>query len=85
MGGCRIVWRGGGWLVAREAASIQDRGQWRYRNAQGVLELPADFADYMRGRHRQAIRTNVGHARRSGLTVFSCAIDDWARIRKAVG
>lgn len=28
VGGCRIVWRGGGWLVAREAASIQDRGQW---------------------------------------------------------
>lgn len=29
VGGCRIVWRGNQWLVAREAASIQDRADWR--------------------------------------------------------
>lgn len=29
VGGCRIVWRGNQWLVAREAASIQDRPDWR--------------------------------------------------------
>lgn len=29
VGGCRIVWRGSQWLVAREAASIQDHVDWR--------------------------------------------------------
>jgi len=41
------------------------------------LPCPRDFADYMRGRHRQALRTNVGHARRGGLVVHSYAVDNW--------
>jgi hypothetical protein len=61
-----------------EHFSIRERGRRRYRDAQGVLPLPADFAEYMRGRRRQAVRTNVGHARRTGLTVVSVAIDNWA-------
>lgn len=60
-----------------EHFAIRERGDWRFRHAQGVLELPADFADYMRGRSRQAVRTNVAHARRSGLTTMSCVIDNW--------
>ncbi|MBS1883560.1 MAG: hypothetical protein JSS97_11465 [Actinobacteria bacterium] len=64
-------------MIAQHLA-IRDEGRFRYRTAQGVLALPTDFADYIRGRHRQALRTNVGHARRAGLTVVSVAIDDWA-------
>ena len=66
-----------GKMIAEHFA-IRAEGRFRYRRAQGVLALPADFADYMRGRHRQAVRTNVGHARRAGITVISCAIDNWA-------
>jgi hypothetical protein len=58
--------------------TIRSDGRLRYRDAQGVLRLPADFSEYLRGRHRQAVRTNVGHARRAGLRVESRQIDDWA-------
>lgn len=60
-----------------EHFTIRAGSRYRYRSAQGVLTLPADFATYMRGRHRQALRTNVGHARRAGLTVTSYAVDNW--------
>jgi hypothetical protein len=49
-----------------------------YRDAQGVLRLPADFSEYLRGRHRQAVRTNVGHARRAGLRAEVEFVPDWA-------
>ena len=39
----------------------------RFRLAQGVLHVPADFATYMRGRRRQALRTNVARARARGI------------------
>jgi hypothetical protein len=61
-----------------EHFAIRDEGRRRYRRAQGVIELPDDFSEYMRGRHRQAVRTNVGHARKAGLTVISYAVDNWA-------
>jgi hypothetical protein len=35
----------------------------RFRLAQGVLHLPEDYASYLRGRRRQALRTNVARAR----------------------
>lgn len=65
-----------GRMIAEHFA-IREGTRFRYRDAQGALALPADFATYMRGRHRQALRTNLGHARRAGLTVVSCAIDNW--------
>jgi hypothetical protein len=40
----------------------------RFRLAQGVLHLPADFATYLRGRRRQAVRTNVSRARSRGIS-----------------
>lgn len=40
--------------------------------------LPAEPSQYMRGRHRQAVRTNVSHARNAALVVESCTIEDWA-------
>ncbi len=66
-----------GRMIAEHFA-IRDDDGYSYRHAQGVLDLPADFADYLRGRHRQAVRTNIGHARRAGLTLFATAIDGWA-------
>jgi hypothetical protein len=65
-----------GRMIAEHFA-IRERGDWRFRHAQGVLELPVDFSDYMRGRSRQAVRTNVAHARRRGMTTMSCVIDNW--------
>jgi hypothetical protein len=60
-----------------EHLAIRHGRHWRFRRAQAVLELPADFSDYMRGRHRQAVRTNVKRARQAGFTVGSFPIADW--------
>ncbi len=57
--------------------SIRRDGDWMFRSAQGVLPLPDEPAEYLQGRRRQAVRTNVGHARRAGMTVTSQAIDSW--------
>jgi hypothetical protein len=65
-----------GRMIAEHFA-IRDGDAFLYRAAQGVLALPGDFAAYMRGRHRQAVRTNVGRARRAGLTAFGTAVDCW--------
>jgi hypothetical protein len=73
----RLTSAPGGRMIA-EHFGIRHEGRWRYRGAQGVLQLPDDFGQYMRGRSRQAVRTNVGHARRAGLTPISMAIDGWA-------
>lgn len=58
--------------------AIRWDGRLRYRDAQGILRLPADFSEYLRGRHRQAVRTNVGHARRAGLRAEVEFVPDWA-------
>jgi len=60
-----------------EHLAIRERGRWKYRRAQGVLLIPAEFSEYLRGRHRQAVRTNVAHARSAGLTVKSFTVDNW--------
>jgi hypothetical protein len=59
------------------AIRVQGGERYRYRGPQGVLTLPGDFAQYLRGRHRQAVRTNVGHARRAGLTVARRELPAW--------
>ncbi|HWB70137.1 MAG TPA: hypothetical protein VG518_09195 [Solirubrobacterales bacterium] len=61
-----------------EHFAIRAGRHWRFRRAQGVLMLPADPSHYLRGRNRQAVRTNVSHARGADLTVSSYMIDDWA-------
>lgn len=60
-----------------EHLAIRELGRFRYRGVQGVLPLPTHFAGYLRGRHRQAVRTNVGHARRAGLTVTRTTVEGW--------
>jgi hypothetical protein len=63
-------------MIAEHLAIRQGR-RLRFRAAQAVLTLPSEFSEYIRGRRRQAVRTNVGHARRAGMTVISYAVDNW--------
>jgi hypothetical protein len=60
-----------------EHFAIRAEGRWRFRRAQGVLPLPAEFSQYLRGRHRQAVRTNVSHARNADLTVETYIVENW--------
>ncbi|MGH2939157.1 MAG: hypothetical protein ACRDPE_13670 [Solirubrobacterales bacterium] len=60
-----------------EHLAIREAGRLRYRSAQAVLSLPEEFAEYLRGRRRQAVRTNIGHARRAGLTVTHTELAGW--------
>jgi len=49
----------------------------RTRFCRGVLLLPQDHADYLRGRRRQALRTNL---RRAGAAGIRCeVVSDWRR------
>ena len=65
-----------GALIAEHFA-IRERGRYRYRGAQGVLSLPTEFSDYMRGRSRQAVRTNVARARNAELRIETLIVEDW--------
>lgn len=49
----------------------------RFRLAQGVLRLPPDFASYLRGRRRQAVRTNVRRARERGVVCRHVTLPAW--------
>ena len=61
------------------------------RLAQSVIDVPPKVETYLSGRPRQALRTNLGHARRLGLTVerapadadFHATIDQVLRKREA--
>jgi hypothetical protein len=54
------------WLGARggPVGRTLRSGRW----AQAVLELPTAEEHYLVGRHKQAVRTNLRHARDSGVT-----------------
>lgn len=49
----------------------------RFRLAQGVLHLPPDFATYLRGRRRQAVRTNVRRASQRAIVCQHRTLDSW--------
>jgi hypothetical protein len=66
-------------LVIAEHLSLTRWGIPRFRLAQGVLHLPADLASYLRGRRRQAVRTNIHHARDLGIECQSTSVADWTR------
>ena len=62
----------------------------RTRFCRGTLLLPQDHADYLRGRHRQALRTNLTRAASAGIhcEVVSdprLAIDDFSRVIRRPG
>jgi hypothetical protein len=65
-----------GMLIA-EHLSLRRWGIPRFRVAQGVLHLPDDFATYLRGRRRQAVRTNNRRARERGITCQHVRIASW--------
>jgi len=50
-----------------EHLSLRRWGIPRFRLAQGVLHLSDDFGTYLRGRRRQAVRTNTRRARERGI------------------
>jgi len=62
-----------------EHLSLTRWGIPRFRLAQGVLFLPSEFASYLRGRRRQAVRTNVRKARALGIDCHSSMVADWTR------
>jgi hypothetical protein len=48
------------------------------RRAQAVLELPAVEKQYLTGRPKQALRTNLSHARKNGITSLRVAgYEEW--------
>ena len=63
--------------LIHEHLSLRRWGVPRFRLAQGVLHLPEDFALYTRGRSRQAVRTNVRHALKNGITCECVIVRDW--------
>ncbi|MGH2927158.1 MAG: hypothetical protein ACRDL8_03035 [Solirubrobacteraceae bacterium] len=65
-----------GQMIAQHLA-CRRWGLPRFRLAQGVLQLPLDRAAYLRGRRRQAVRTNVRRARELGLRCEREVVEDW--------
>jgi hypothetical protein len=66
-------------LTIAEHLSLTRWGIPRFRLAQGVLCLPSDFASYLSGRRRQAVRTNIRRARDLGMDCHSAMLEDWVR------
>ncbi len=66
-------------LAISEHLSLRTWGIPRFRLAQGVLHLPEDFATYVRGRRRQAVRTNVRRAKDLGIDCHSRTLPAWRR------
>ena len=71
----------GEWL--RALTERRTTGVTRRRLGVSVLDLPDTIEDYLRGKQRQAVRTNVSRARRTGLTTV--ALDDVAAREQAIG
>jgi hypothetical protein len=57
----------------------------RSQLAQFVLEVPATEAEYLAGKSRQALRTNLHHAARAGIKCerLSC-YDDWRHVVEVI-
>ena len=60
-----------------EHLALRRLGVPRFRLAQGVLFLPADFSTYLRGRKRQAVRTNIRHAKEAGVRCERALVSHW--------
>jgi hypothetical protein len=56
----------------------------RFRLAQGVLHLPSDSASYLRGRRRQAVRTNVRRARERGIVCRHQTLPAWCPVDRPI-
>ena len=53
------------------------------RVARATLEIPTDASAYTRGRHRQAMRTNLARARSSGITTSVVTPDELGALPEA--
>jgi len=60
-----------------EHLSLRQWGIPRFRLAQGVLHLPEHFEQYLRGRRRQAVRTNTRRARERGIKCEYAEVGAW--------
>ncbi len=49
----------------------------RFRLAQGILHLPSSYDAYLRGRRRQAVRTNIAKARAEGIKCTRTVVSGW--------
>jgi hypothetical protein len=73
--------------VQRADADAWWFGHWfgpRRRLAWAVLDLPAAEEHYLVGRPRQALRTNLRHARALGVTSSRCSYETWSEAVSAV-
>lgn len=68
--------RPAGRLIAAHLA-LRRCGIPRFRLAQGILHLPDDFALYVGGRRRQALRTNARRAHERGVRCHRERIASW--------
>jgi hypothetical protein len=59
------------------------RQSWRKAASHACLPLPADTDTYLRGRHRQAVRTNLHRADKIHLTCRPVPTD-WGKTRQAL-
>jgi hypothetical protein len=64
-------------VCIRRQLRLRRWGLPRFRLAQGVLQLPEDYATYLRGRQRQAVRTNISRAREDGVRCVRIAVPCW--------
>jgi hypothetical protein len=63
--------------LIRSHLRLRRWGLPRFRLAQGVLHLPEGFSTYMRGRSKQAVRTNVARARARGIQAGYTIVPGW--------
>ena len=56
----------------------------RRRRAWAVLDLPTAEEPYLVGRPRQALRTNLRHARNLGLTSTRCSYEAWSEAMNSI-
>lgn len=63
--------------LIRSHLRLRRWGLPRFRLAQGVLHLPESFSTYMRGRSKQAVRTNVARARARGIQSAYTIVPEW--------
>jgi hypothetical protein len=71
-------------VAISEHLALRRWGVPRFRLAQGILQLPPDFASYLRGRRRQALRTNMRRSADRGIECHSTTIAAWRRPERGV-
>jgi hypothetical protein len=63
--------------LIRSHLRLRHWGLPRFRLAQGVLHLPPSYTTYLRGRSKQAVRTNVARAKARGIESSYTIAPEW--------